>query len=345
MDNNTKKCGACKVEKPLSEFYFRKETGKYRAACKKCKSINTKEQIRARLISKTKVCKHCCIEKSVSEYQKAGGGKWLQPYCKPCDAIRKRKYEEINKDHVVKSRKLYYQNNKDIIIERTKEYRDKNIEKIKKRTQEYRDKNRDLINKRGREYIRKNSEILNKKHMERYYANHEKYLLKAKIARANRTPEQIEKKKKYDREYKIKNKGKLAKWRKENADKVREQKRIWGNKKAATDITYRIKRNLRTRIRCALKPNNAYKVDTSENLLGCTIDFFKQYFESLFTEGMSWDKFMSADIEIDHIKPCAKFDLTKEDEQRKCFHYTNCQPMWWYDNNQKGAKYQEPNIS
>ena len=50
---------------------------------------------------------------------------------------------------------------------------------------------------------------------------------------------------------------------------------------------------------------------------------------------------MATEIEIDHIKPCKLFDLTKEEEQRECFHYTNCQPLWWYDNNKKVATYQE----
>ena len=41
---------------------------------------------------------------------------------------------------------------------------------------------------------------------------------------------------------------------------------------------------------------------------------------------------------IDHIKPCKSFDLTKSDEQKKCFHYTNLQPLWALDNIKKGAK-------
>ena len=32
------------------------------------------------------------------------------------------------------------------------------------------------------------------------------------------------------------------------------------------------------------------------------------------------------------------FDLTKEEEQRKCFHYTNLQPLWQTDNFHKGSK-------
>lgn len=32
--------------------------------------------------------------------------------------------------------------------------------------------------------------------------------------------------------------------------------------------------------------------------------------------------------EVDHIKPCSLFDLSKENEQQKCFHYTNLQPLF-----------------
>ena len=42
---------------------------------------------------------------------------------------------------------------------------------------------------------------------------------------------------------------------------------------------------------------------------------------------------------IDHIKPCAKFELTNKEEQLKCFHYTNLQPLWALDNIKKGDNY------
>jgi hypothetical protein len=32
--------------------------------------------------------------------------------------------------------------------------------------------------------------------------------------------------------------------------------------------------------------------------------------------------------EIDHIKPCASFDLTDIKQQKECFHYTNLQPLF-----------------
>jgi hypothetical protein len=113
---------------------------------------------------------------------------------------------------------------------------------------------------------------------------------------------------------------------------------VRSNLKSKTDISFRILKNLRSRIRFALKKGQIKKADTTEKLLGCPVPEFKNYFMSLFSEGMSWDAFMAGKIHIDHIIPCAKFDLTKEEEQRKCFHYTNLQPLWGTDNLRKGTK-------
>jgi hypothetical protein len=77
-------------------------------------------------------------------------------------------------------------------------------------------------------------------------------------------------------------------------------------------------------------------------LIGCSIEEFRKYFQGLFTKGMTWDLFMSGDIHIDHIIPCAHFDLTREDHQRICFHYTNTQPEWAVKNISRGAKLYEP---
>ena len=49
-----------------------------------------------------------------------------------------------------------------------------------------------------------------------------------------------------------------------------------------------------------------------------------------------WDNY--GEWHIDHIKPCAKFDLTKLEDQKKCFNYTNLQPLWAIDNYKKRDK-------
>jgi hypothetical protein len=53
---------------------------------------------------------------------------------------------------------------------------------------------------------------------------------------------------------------------------------------------------------------------------------------------MTWQNYGYYGWHIDHIKPCASFDLRKPSEQRKCFHYSNLQPLWAKDNLQKSDK-------
>ena len=43
------------------------------------------------------------------------------------------------------------------------------------------------------------------------------------------------------------------------------------------------------------------------------------------------------DFHVDHIKPCSSFNLEDPEEQKKCFHYKNLQPLWAKDNLAKGA--------
>ena len=71
-------------------------------------------------------------------------------------------------------------------------------------------------------------------------------------------------------------------------------------------------------------------------LLGCSLDFLKQYLEFQFKKGMSWSNY--GKWHIDHIKPCASFDLSKPNEQHKCFNYINLQPLWAIDNLRKKDK-------
>ena len=48
---------------------------------------------------------------------------------------------------------------------------------------------------------------------------------------------------------------------------------------------------------------------------------------------------------VDHIIPCAAFNLLKTQEQRRCFNYRNLQPLYKKENLEKGAIYDNTNIS
>ena len=111
------------------------------------------------------------------------------------------------------------------------------------------------------------------------------------------------------------------------------QKRKYERERYQSDPTFRLLHNLRSRVGLALKGNS--KSAATEALLGICVDECRKYIEGLFTEGMSWD----SNIHIDHIVPCASFDLSDPEQQRQCFHYTNLQPLWGSDNLFKSAKW------
>lgn len=50
---------------------------------------------------------------------------------------------------------------------------------------------------------------------------------------------------------------------------------------------------------------------------------------------MSWDNYGEGGWEIDHIKPCASFNLADENQQKECFCYVNLQPLWAEHNRRK----------
>jgi len=99
-------------------------------------------------------------------------------------------------------------------------------------------------------------------------------------------------------------------------------------------IQKRFRNNLRSRVIHALQRNS--KSAPTESLVGCTMEELKDYIESKFREGMTWDNY--GEWHIDHIRPCASFDLSVDTEQAKCFHFSNMQPLWAGDNIRKGSK-------
>lgn len=128
-------------------------------------------------------------------------------------------------------------------------------------------------------------------------------------------------------------------YRKKYAKELKAKAKEYNRVRMLNDMKYVLRKRLTNRVRRVINAisNGAKKHRTTMELLGCDIDFFKKYFEEKFTDGMCWERI--SEIHCDHIKPCCLFDLTKKEEQEKCFHYTNLQPLWAIDNMKKGGKY------
>jgi hypothetical protein len=122
----------------------------------------------------------------------------------------------------------------------------------------------------------------------------------------------------------------------------KENRKVWSKlyrkNKLDTDVNYKLKHKLRKRFKSHLKSKGLRKSESVLRLLGCNIKQFRRHIESQFKIGMSWDNYSYWGWHIDHILPCASFDFTKEEERRKCWHYTNLQPLWMEDNLRKWSK-------
>ena len=116
-------------------------------------------------------------------------------------------------------------------------------------------------------------------------------------------------------------------FRKLNPEKTRQYQNK-SIKKWLTKPENKLAHNLRVRINHALKGNT--KSLSTELLLGCSFEEFRNYIELKFKVGMSWEN--RSQWHIDHIKPCCEFDLSKKSEQLKCFNYSNLQPLWPEEN-------------
>ena len=151
--------------------------------------------------------------------------------------------------------------------------------------------------------------------------------------------------------YYIKNKDKIANYTKTNADEISKRMKIWRKKnkdkiliyknryeasRKLHDINYRLLCNMRNRLRIALI--NMPKHSTTTKLIGCSIEYLKIYLESKFQHGMGWDNYGKYGWHVDHIIPCCNFDFSIPENQYKCFHYSNLQPLWAIDNIRKGSK-------
>jgi hypothetical protein len=90
-----------------------------------------------------------------------------------------------------------------------------------------------------------------------------------------------------------------------------------------TKIERRIASTFRDKIRRAIQLDRK----SSFEILGCSFQELKYWLEKQFIEGMSWDNYGKV-WEIDHKQGCATFDLTIEENQKKCFHYTNLRPLF-----------------
>jgi hypothetical protein len=68
------------------------------------------------------------------------------------------------------------------------------------------------------------------------------------------------------------------------------------------------------------------KKSKTKDYLGCTLDEIKIYLEKQFTKEMNWENYGTY-WQVDHIIPCKAFNFSDDEQIKKCYHYSNLQPL------------------
>jgi hypothetical protein len=231
-----------------------------------------------------------------------------------------------NKEKVLIKKKEWYLKNRDEVLKQRKELYESDIEKHRKLSREN-NKKLNIIKAR-------------KKWLENKLLEDPDY-----INRASRKSHQQSKDKRneYSRKYYKKNLEKIAQQKKEWGKKNNKREDVKARRRSYTNNyrkipTNKIGHQYRARINAALNSKGLRKRKGKLAFLGCSLEDFKKYLESKFKSGMNWSNYKWDGWHVDHIKPIASFDLTNEEDFKKCFHYTNLQPLWADENFKKSDK-------
>jgi hypothetical protein len=220
--------------------------------------------------------------------------------------VKKKEYDKQqylkNKERKKKLSNQWYLKNREKRKETNKQWYLKNKERRKEINKQWYLKNRERKSELGKKWYLKNREKHNNESKKWFLKNKER---KSEISKQ---------------------------WYLKNKEHIRERNK----KRRKTDITYKLITNLRRRTTLALKGKS--KSANTMTLLGVTnIQLVWKHLESTFKPGMTKEN--HGLWHIDHIRPCSSFDLSKPEEQAKCFHYTNLQALWAYENLSKSDKY------
>ena len=167
----------------------------------------------------------------------------------------------------------------------------------------------------------------------RYYQNNKKDVISASAEWARNNPDKIRESR---ARWRKNNPGYGTMLRHNNLDKFRSLARATAKKRRANDSKFRVSVNIRRGMLRALLGES--KAGHTEELLGCSIEYLRQYLEDQFKDDMSWDNYGRYGWHIDHIIPLSYFDLSDPEQQKRAWHYTNLQPLWARENIVKSNK-------
>ncbi len=138
---------------------------------------------------------------------------------------------------------------------------------------------------------------------------------------------------KHDPEYKAKAKERRAKF--QATEHSKEYQRNWHAERRAKDPAYKLYGVLCSRVSDLLGRRRNRK--GTVELLGCSITEFMAHIEKHWEPTMNWENYGKGDGKwsLDHVRPCASFNLLDPEQVKQCFHFSNLRPS--FDNSKKKA--------
>lgn len=216
----------------------------------------------------------------------------------------------------------------------SRRFYERNRERLRVEASERLKKDRDAINARRRERYQERREAVLKRNAEWAKKNRDK-IKSARKSRMEKDGESIKAKRRQKQPEATK---RVRAWRDKNREKQRAYTRQYESQRRSEDIEFRLRKNLRGRIRGALKDGGT--ASSVCDLVGCTMEQLKAHLEANFQAGMSWENWTRDGWHIDHIRPLASFDLLDESQITEACHWSNLQPLWASDNLSKGGRYE-----
>jgi len=277
--------------------------------CKKKYTLARRRRERIKNIEKQCVrCGKTFIQKFIQEV------KYCSRHC--CDVISWTRFEETRKKRKLTD-PLYREHNKQIL----KKWRENNKDKVRLYSKKAQSTENYKINRRAWWKMHmsnpENKEKRRKWRLNWYSQDH----IRLK-----------------EKQYKLKNREKIREQGREYSQRleVRNRRREQVRYKLKHDPIFKLKCNVRTRIRLYVRRGLAKKTLPTSTLIGCSWEFLKVHLEKRFKPNMNWNNY--GKWHIDHHKAMAKFDLFKEKELLECCNYSNLRPLWAEENLRKGSR-------
>lgn len=136
------------------------------------------------------------------------------------------------------------------------------------------------------------------------------------------------------------NKHSRSEYYEKNKEKIVKQTTEYTENRMKNDPAFKFIRKQRCRIYHALTKQSLLKTQKTLDLLGCTPKELSDWLEfQLFDNSEMTLQNYGEVWHIDHVRPCASFDLSQSSEVEKCFHWTNLRPCLASDNIKKSKKY------